>query len=296
MGHGVAQHPRVPILLPHPAVEEFSTSSSVPPGAAPFRFVLRDAEHKGLCLRDGRLVAANLQGANADQEGEGWEVGAPPAPMGAPHPPRLPAEPISVVPNRHLERRRCPLLVGICDGTKALSCGSGPEPRLRLEVRGGGGQRGGGGGGGGCGGWAALSGRSVMGRPGVGVPRGSFHGDTAGLDVPQWDIVRWAPQDGTSHGETPKGGHPVMGHRVVGHGMAGRPMVGHPEVGTQGWDIMWWDVPWWGTQRWASRGGTLCGGAPQGGHPMVGDPKLGYPEMGHPEVIGHLRCPWMDIR
>ena len=46
-----------------------------------------------------------------------------------------PAEPISVVPNPHLERRRCPLIVGIRGGNKALSCGTGPEPRLQLEVR-----------------------------------------------------------------------------------------------------------------------------------------------------------------
>ncbi|XP_031465970.1 interleukin-36 receptor antagonist protein-like isoform X2 [Phasianus colchicus] len=91
-------------------VEEFSTSALVPAGAQPYHYVVRDTEHKGLYLRDGRLVAANLQGANADQE-----------------------EPISVVPNRHLERQRCPLLVGIRGGTKALSCGTGPEPRLQLE-------------------------------------------------------------------------------------------------------------------------------------------------------------------
>ncbi|KAM3654663.1 interleukin-36 receptor antagonist protein-like [Ammospiza maritima maritima] len=42
-------------------------------------------------------------------------------------------EPISVVPNRHLERRRSPLIVGIRGGTRALSCGTGPEPRLSLE-------------------------------------------------------------------------------------------------------------------------------------------------------------------
>uniref|UniRef100_A0A8C3LV23 Uncharacterized protein n=1 Tax=Chrysolophus pictus TaxID=9089 RepID=A0A8C3LV23_CHRPC len=122
--------------------EEFSTPVLVPAGAQPYHYVVRDTEHKGLYLRDGRLVAANLQGANADQEGECWEAGVSPAPIGAPHPPRLPAEPISVVPNRHLERQRCPLLVGIRGGTKALSCGTGPEPRLQLEVSVGGSVRG----------------------------------------------------------------------------------------------------------------------------------------------------------
>ncbi|NXB38133.1 I36RA protein, partial [Eulacestoma nigropectus] len=80
------------------------------PVPQPYHYALRDTEQKGLCLRDGQLVATSLQGTNADQE-----------------------EPISVVPNRHLERRRCPLIVGIRGGTRALSCGTGPEPRLSLE-------------------------------------------------------------------------------------------------------------------------------------------------------------------
>ncbi|NXG49510.1 I36RA protein, partial [Psilopogon haemacephalus] len=42
-------------------------------------------------------------------------------------------EPISVVPNKHLERKRCPLIVGIRGGTQALSCGTGPQPQLKLE-------------------------------------------------------------------------------------------------------------------------------------------------------------------
>uniref|UniRef100_A0A8C9FW03 Uncharacterized protein n=1 Tax=Pavo cristatus TaxID=9049 RepID=A0A8C9FW03_PAVCR len=40
-----------------------------PAGAQPYHYVVRDTEHKGLYLRDGRLVASNLQGANAEQEG-----------------------------------------------------------------------------------------------------------------------------------------------------------------------------------------------------------------------------------
>ncbi|NWY57997.1 I36RA protein, partial [Chionis minor] len=78
--------------------------------AQPYHYVVRDTEQRGLCLHDGRLVATSLQGANAAQE-----------------------EPISVVPNRHLDRRRCPLIVGIRGGTQALSCGTGPEPQLKLE-------------------------------------------------------------------------------------------------------------------------------------------------------------------
>ncbi|NXR71033.1 I36RA protein, partial [Pycnonotus jocosus] len=88
----------------------FGSSPAVPGHARPFHYALRDPEQLGLCLREGHLVTARLQGANATME-----------------------EPISVVPNRHLERRRCPLIVGIRGGTRALSCGTGPEPRLHLQ-------------------------------------------------------------------------------------------------------------------------------------------------------------------
>ncbi|XP_066839569.1 interleukin-1 receptor antagonist protein-like [Anser cygnoides] len=91
--------------------EEETMTTSVASGTAqPYHYAVRDAEHKALCLQGGRLVATSLQGANAAQE-----------------------EAISVVPNRHLERRRCPLIVGIRGGSQALSCGTGPEPQLRLE-------------------------------------------------------------------------------------------------------------------------------------------------------------------
>ncbi|KAM6288898.1 interleukin-36 receptor antagonist protein-like [Aegotheles albertisi] len=78
--------------------------------AQPYHYVVRDTQQLGLCLLDGQLVATSLQGANAIQE-----------------------EPISVVPNPYLERQRCPLIVGIRGGTQALSCGTGPEPLLKLE-------------------------------------------------------------------------------------------------------------------------------------------------------------------
>ncbi|XP_059726757.1 interleukin-36 receptor antagonist protein-like [Haemorhous mexicanus] len=87
-----------------------AASEGARPVAQPYHYWLRDTEQQGLCLRDGHLVATSLQGANAAQE-----------------------EPISVVPNRHLERQRCPLIVGIRGGTRALSCGTGPEPQLILE-------------------------------------------------------------------------------------------------------------------------------------------------------------------
>ncbi|NXP54885.1 I36RA protein, partial [Heliornis fulica] len=120
--------------------EEDSSGTFVPftetkPVAQPYHYVVRDTQQKGLYLHDGHLVATNLQGANSSQEGgcNGWEEVAPP-PMGAPtHLPHLLAEPISVVPNRHLERQRCPLIVGIRGGEQALSCGTGPEPQLKIE-------------------------------------------------------------------------------------------------------------------------------------------------------------------
>ncbi|NWX42087.1 I36RA protein, partial [Steatornis caripensis] len=90
--------------------EVMVASAGANPLAKPYHYVVRDTEHRGLCLHDGLLVATSLQGANAAQE-----------------------EPISVVPNRHLERRRCPLIVGIRGGAQALSCGTGPEPQLQLE-------------------------------------------------------------------------------------------------------------------------------------------------------------------
>ncbi|NXV96249.1 I36RA protein, partial [Calonectris borealis] len=112
-------------------------SAETRPLAQPYHYVVRDTEQKGLCLHNGRLVATSLQGANAAQEGgcPGWGGGGT-STHGCshpPHPPFLLVEPISVVPNRYLERRRCPLIVGIRGGTQALSCGTGPEPQLKLE-------------------------------------------------------------------------------------------------------------------------------------------------------------------
>ncbi|XP_057266247.1 interleukin-36 receptor antagonist protein-like [Pezoporus wallicus] len=90
---------------------ELTGPSAAPPlpRGRPHHFVLRDTEQRGLCLRGGRLVPTPLQGASADQE-----------------------EIFSAVPNPHLERRRCPLIVGIRGGSQALSCTPGPEPRLQL--------------------------------------------------------------------------------------------------------------------------------------------------------------------
>ena len=114
------------------------SSAETKPLAQPYHYVVRDTEQKGICLHNGLLVATSLQGANAAQEGgcPGRGGGGNPT-HGFSHPPTPPyllLEPISVVPNRHLERRRCPLIVGVRGGTLALSCGTGPEPQLKLEV------------------------------------------------------------------------------------------------------------------------------------------------------------------
>uniref|UniRef100_A0A663EPR6 I36RA protein n=1 Tax=Aquila chrysaetos chrysaetos TaxID=223781 RepID=A0A663EPR6_AQUCH len=113
------------------------SSAGAHPLAKPYHYVVRDTEQNGLCLHNGRLVATRLQGANAAQEGgcPGWGGGGTPTHgcSHPTHPPRLLVEPISVVPNQYLERRRCPLIVGIRGGTQALSCGTGPEPQLKLE-------------------------------------------------------------------------------------------------------------------------------------------------------------------
>ncbi|XP_050793583.1 interleukin-36 receptor antagonist protein-like [Gopherus flavomarginatus] len=80
------------------------------PTKQPFHYQIRDTSHKAFYLRDNSLVAANLQGENASQE-----------------------EMVSVVPNRTLERKRCPLILGIKGGSQGLSCGTAEQPQLQLE-------------------------------------------------------------------------------------------------------------------------------------------------------------------
>ncbi|XP_074837987.1 interleukin-36 receptor antagonist protein-like [Carettochelys insculpta] len=76
----------------------------------PFHFQIRDTSHKSFYLQDNILVATNLQGDNAAVE-----------------------EKVTVVPNRHLERKRCPLILGVQGGSKGLSCGNDGQPQLQLE-------------------------------------------------------------------------------------------------------------------------------------------------------------------
>lgn len=164
--------------------------------AQPYHYVVRDTEQRGLCLHDGQLVATSLQGANAAQEGgcPGWGGGGNPTHgcCHPPDPPHLLVEPISVVPNRHLERQRCPLILGIRGGSQALSCGTGPEPQLKLEVSmkkvmvGGGPE------------WGAPWGGAQVVQPEVGQLK---------VDNPRWrhpevvDIQRWVNS---------RWGHPVV--------------------------------------------------------------------------------------
>ncbi|NXI47692.1 I36RA protein, partial [Galbula dea] len=116
--------------------ETVTAFSETRPQAQPYHYLVRDTEQKGLCLHNGQLVATSLQGVNATQEGRCPGLGGSDTSTthGCSHPPHhLLLEPISVVPNRYLERKRCPLIVGIRGGTQALSCGTGPEPQLKLE-------------------------------------------------------------------------------------------------------------------------------------------------------------------
>uniref|UniRef100_A0A8C3S2N1 Interleukin-1 n=1 Tax=Chelydra serpentina TaxID=8475 RepID=A0A8C3S2N1_CHESE len=96
------------------AVEDMSImelpTPDVRPPKQPFHYQIRDTSHKAFYLRDNSLVAANLQGENASQE-----------------------EKVSVVPNRGLERKRCPLILGIKGGRQGLSCGTAEQPQLQLE-------------------------------------------------------------------------------------------------------------------------------------------------------------------
>uniref|UniRef100_A0A8C8S9X3 Interleukin-1 n=1 Tax=Pelusios castaneus TaxID=367368 RepID=A0A8C8S9X3_9SAUR len=93
-------------------LDEFLEGSNrpVPRQKTPYHYQIRDTSHKAFYLRDTSLVAANLQVDNAIQE-----------------------EKVSVVPNRMLERKKCPLILGIKGGTQGLSCGTAEQPRLQLE-------------------------------------------------------------------------------------------------------------------------------------------------------------------
>lgn len=51
-----------------------------------------------------------------------------------PHPLLPLGEEISVVPNRSLDAKLSPVILGVHGGSQCLSCGTGQEPTLKLEV------------------------------------------------------------------------------------------------------------------------------------------------------------------
>uniref|UniRef100_A0A8C3WFA5 Interleukin-1 n=1 Tax=Catagonus wagneri TaxID=51154 RepID=A0A8C3WFA5_9CETA len=77
-------------------------------GAMCFR--MKDAALKVLYLRDNQLLAGGLQAGKGIQ-----------------------GEEISVVPNRSLDAKFSPVILGVQSGSQCLSCGTGQEPTLKLE-------------------------------------------------------------------------------------------------------------------------------------------------------------------
>nr|XP_060511143.1 interleukin-36 receptor antagonist protein [Panthera onca] len=77
-------------------------------GALCFR--MKDAELKVLYLHDNQLLAGRLHAGNFIQ-----------------------GEEISVVPNRSLDAKLSPVILGVQGGSQCLSCGTGQEPTLKLE-------------------------------------------------------------------------------------------------------------------------------------------------------------------
>ncbi|XP_029792159.1 interleukin-36 receptor antagonist protein [Suricata suricatta] len=77
-------------------------------GALCFR--MKDAELKVLYLHDNQLLAGGLHAGNV-----------------------IKGEEISVVPNRSLDAKLSPVILGVQGGSQCLSCGMGQEPTLKLE-------------------------------------------------------------------------------------------------------------------------------------------------------------------
>ncbi|XP_005890051.1 PREDICTED: interleukin-36 receptor antagonist protein [Bison bison bison] len=77
-------------------------------GALCFR--MKDAALKVLYLHDNQLLAGGLQAGKV-----------------------IKGEEISVVPNRSLDAKLSPVILGVHGGSQCLSCGTGQEPTLKLE-------------------------------------------------------------------------------------------------------------------------------------------------------------------
>ena len=58
-------------------------------------------------------------------------------------PPRAPLEKVFWVPNRFFKHELQPVIMGIRNGTRCLASTAAPQPTLRLQVGGGGGDSGG---------------------------------------------------------------------------------------------------------------------------------------------------------
>ncbi|CAM4703166.1 unnamed protein product [Lepidochelys olivacea] len=72
----------------------------------PFIFTLRDAKQKVIRLQSNNLVA---EASNSDPEK------------------------LSVVPNRFVQGKPCPIILGVQGGSRCLPCGTLPQPKLQLE-------------------------------------------------------------------------------------------------------------------------------------------------------------------
>ncbi|XP_041612563.1 interleukin-36 receptor antagonist protein isoform X1 [Vulpes lagopus] len=77
-------------------------------GALCFR--MKDAALKVLYLHDNQLLAGGLHAGKV-----------------------IKGEEISVVPNRSLDAKLSPVILGVQGGSQCLSCGTGQEPTLKLE-------------------------------------------------------------------------------------------------------------------------------------------------------------------
>ncbi|XP_034515401.1 interleukin-36 receptor antagonist protein isoform X1 [Ailuropoda melanoleuca] len=77
-------------------------------GALCFR--MKDAALKVLYLQDNQLLAGGLHAGKV-----------------------IKGEEISVVPNRSLDAKLSPVILGVQGGSQCLSCGTGQEPTLKLE-------------------------------------------------------------------------------------------------------------------------------------------------------------------
>ncbi|XP_030365883.1 interleukin-1 family member 10-like isoform X1 [Strigops habroptila] len=113
-GGAMARQPALPLALLLFCLRAEAEAAARGPAPAPrsavFRYRICDVDHKRLYLRDGRLVAGHLQGANAARE-----------------------EKVFWVPNRAFAPARLPVIMGIQNGSRCLASAPGPRPSLCLQ-------------------------------------------------------------------------------------------------------------------------------------------------------------------